>query len=120
MYVFGGGDSSQHLRFLAFQLQPFAGDESGASVGNLDNNRRIDRSGRFEHGIDGIGSGYIDCRDGKSFFFGIGEQLPYFVAGENPCRKFFVAHYRWYFVSNVCLFLGISFSKFTIIFRFCS
>jgi hypothetical protein len=63
--------------------QAFAGEELGAAVRKLDDNRRVEVAGGFEHGIHGVGAGHVHGGQGVAVSLGVLEEGLHFVAVQN-------------------------------------
>ena len=73
--VLGAGDGTQDGGLLAFQLQALAGGEHGTAVGELNDDRSLHLGSRFQHGVDGVGTDAVDCRQCEAVLFGDGEDF---------------------------------------------
>lgn len=81
-------NGAQDGRFLIFVGKAFAGKKDRSAVRDLNHHRRVEIARRLHHCIRVIGTGNVDRRNGKSFLFGIRQQLLQLVAGEYSGRKF--------------------------------
>ena len=84
VHLFGADDGAEDVRSRsARRFDAFAGEELGAAVGELDDDRRFDADGGFEGGVDGVAADAVHRRDGEAFFFGDGKDFLYVIPGDD-------------------------------------
>ncbi|ENY73677.1 recombinational DNA repair protein [Aeromonas diversa CDC 2478-85] len=81
--VLGTGDGTQDGGLLTFQLQALTGGEHGAAVGELNDDRGFYLGGRFQYGVDGVGTNAVNGRQSEAVFLGDSEYLLNVITGDN-------------------------------------